>query len=866
MRLKAFTAISFTLAGVVVATAWPSGAQLPQSPAEMTATETTDSLPVKSESEILTDSAAAVYRHVQEVQYDGEVEGVLYPMVFDSNSLAVEALVKSDTPELKRRNRSIVADLNPTLMQGVLYYSTAGDQANTLKFARAMIDAQLMPEMSEVKFNRDLSVFPSIVYNAAYAATNAGDLKDAQKYLDLYLQTGTQHLRENVTLYMGQTCIQNGDYSKAFLVLNQGINEYPTNEKILMLAIQCCIDGGFEEHMGPLLEKAILLNPDDERLLFAQAGLLEKEHDWQQALNLYRKIEEIHPGTLQNNQGIARCLYNLGAQYYNESIMEHDDKISARSRRQSKAFFVSAVDALEKVLATTPADMRYLRSLAHTFAAIGEMANLEEINRRIIAYGGAPIKGTDMPAPMGRPGTDNSAQVKKEVEVPTYAQFAKPYIEDRIAQWAVQGEFEKLEDYEKRITGGGAEEYYNLMKSEAEKAYLDKYARKLLLSDLKRSDYDVENETYLITTPYGESIIKVPMKNNEAQAFKAGWEVAQIRAPKFIIRDDKVALAEITYVVNNRKYTWKASDANTYEVPDVYVNVNDVLASVVAKSGKGNASRRGSSNSTAKHIWVESDVDQDIVRTNRRAENVFALLVANENYNNAGSVFGALHDGYTMREYCEKTLGVPEENVVLVNNATRNMLIDELDRIGTRVRSRGSDAEVIFYYAGHGLPDDASKEAFMMPVDANPRNMATLLPMKDVYGKLGNMGAESVAVFIDACFSGTGRDGLAVNESRGVELKHQEVAPEGNMFVLSAASGQQTAMPYKEKGHGLFTYFLLKKLQESKGNATLQEISEYVKKNVNSTSINNKNIDKEQTPTVALSGNMTKEWTKKRLK
>lgn len=89
MRLKAFTAISFTLAGVVVATAWPSGAQLPQSPAEMTATETTDSLPVKSESEILTDSAAAVYRHVQEVQYDGEVEGVLYPMVFDSNSLAV---------------------------------------------------------------------------------------------------------------------------------------------------------------------------------------------------------------------------------------------------------------------------------------------------------------------------------------------------------------------------------------------------------------------------------------------------------------------------------------------------------------------------------------------------------------------------------------------------------------------------------------------------------------------------------------------------------------------------------------------------------------------------------------------------------
>jgi hypothetical protein len=57
------------------------------------------------------------------------------------------------------------------------------------------------------------------------------------------------------------------------------------------------------------------------------------------------------------------------------------------------------------------------------------------------------------------------------------------------------------------------------------------------------------------------------------------------------------------------------------------------------------------------------------------------------------------------------------------------------------------------------------------------------------------------------------------------------------MVVLSAAQGKETAYPYREKEHGMFTYFLLKKLQETKGNATLGEISNYVITNVEQKSI-----------------------------
>ena len=100
--------------------------------------------------------------------------------------------------------------------------------------------------------------------------------------------------------------------------------------------------------------------------------------------------------------------------------------------------------------------------------------------------------------------------------------------------------------------------------------------------------------------------------------------------------------------------------------------------------------------------------------------------------------------------------------------------------------------------------------------------------------------------------------------ARGVALKPKPMAPCGNMVVFSAASGEETAFPYEEKGHGMFTYFLLKKLQETKGNADLESISSYVIENVRrqSTVVNRKS----QTPVVTPSQSMTADWKKLKLR
>lgn len=56
----------------------------------------------------------------------------------------------------------------------------------------------------------------------------------------------------------------------------------------------------------------------------------------------------------------------------------------------------------------------------------------------------------------------------------------------------------------------------------------------------------------------------------------------------------------------------------------------------------------------------------------------------------------------------------------------------------------------------------------------------------------------------------------------------------------------------------MFTYFLLKKLQETKGNVTLQELGNYIREKVSQESIVLN--DKSQTPCVTASSSLDASW------
>ena len=232
------------------------------------------------------------------------------------------------------------------------------------------------------------------------------------------------------------------------------------------------------------------------------------------------------------------------------------------------------------------------------------------------------------------------------------------------------------------------------------------------------------------------------------------------------------------------------------------------------------------------HGVAPSDVDLDIPLCETVNGKAFAVIIANEDYQQEQDVPFAIHDGEVFKEYCMQLLGIPEENIHMVTNATLNNIRHEVDWLTATLEAYPGEARGVFYYSGHGIPDETSRNAYLLPVDGYGSNLASGFGLDALYAQLGSASAEQVTYFVDACFSGTTREGDMLAESRGVAVNSKAGVLYGNAVAFSAAQGNQTAYAYQEKSHGLFTYFLLKKLKETRGNLTAGELADYLQENV----------------------------------
>ncbi len=246
--------------------------------------------------------------------------------------------------------------------------------------------------------------------------------------------------------------------------------------------------------------------------------------------------------------------------------------------------------------------------------------------------------------------------------------------------------------------------------------------------------------------------------------------------------------------------------------------------------------------------------------TGRKSENTFALIIANEQYDMAVNVDNATNDGLAFKEYCLRTLGIPNDNIKYASNLSFGRMKKTVNDMLELVDMMDGKGNLIIYYAGHGIPDNKTKDAFLMPVDADGTDTEVCMSLTGLYSQINSKRLNQCVVFLDACFSGAQRGGDMIVAARGVRLKPKEAAPEGKTIVFSATSGDQAAFSHKEEKHGLFTYYLLKKFQESKGNVSLGELADYLTEKVGfeSRRINNS----PQTPTVMVAPGLTDKWKK----
>lgn len=256
---------------------------------------------------------------------------------------------------------------------------------------------------------------------------------------------------------------------------------------------------------------------------------------------------------------------------------------------------------------------------------------------------------------------------------------------------------------------------------------------------------------------------------------------------------------------------------------------------------------------------AQSDVDTRIAVNEHSDNNTFVLIISNENYKYEQSVPFSLNDGEVFKLYCERTIGIPAKNIKFVPDATFNDMRMQLMWLNDVMDAYQGDARAIVYYSGHGMPSDDGKHAYLLPIDGNSRIADSGYSTEKLFNQLGAMPSKGTIVLLDACFSGARRDGQMLATNRGVAIKVKNIPLSGNLVVFSAAQGDETAFPYQENEHGLFTYFLLSILQEKGGCIPLGELCDHVTKMVSRTSIVENN--KRQTPTVNFSPSSS-DWRK----
>ena len=288
------------------------------------------------------------------------------------------------------------------------------------------------------------------------------------------------------------------------------------------------------------------------------------------------------------------------------------------------------------------------------------------------------------------------------------------------------------------------------------------------------------------------------------------------------------------------------------------------LDQVLAKTQSISIASHENKNVVIEDVSLTADVDKNIPIAAIKNPNKIALIIGNEDYSSRQAGIGtevnvafAANDARVMKEYFTQTFGVEEQNVHHLVNATASEMKKKINLVCEIMKRMEGNAELYFYFAGHGYPDEVSKIPYLIPVDVSATNLSEGIDLYDMYRKFADASPKKATVFLDACFSGGGRD-AGLLAARALKIKPKQEPIVGNIVVLSATSDKQSALPYKAKQHGIFTYFLLKKLQESQGEIDYSNLFNAVAKNVSIESL--RINEKAQDPQILFGDQLLNEW------
>jgi hypothetical protein len=250
-----------------------------------------------------------------------------------------------------------------------------------------------------------------------------------------------------------------------------------------------------------------------------------------------------------------------------------------------------------------------------------------------------------------------------------------------------------------------------------------------------------------------------------------------------------------------------------------------------------------------------------IPATTTKRQDAVAIVIGIEEYQNIPSAPYAARDAEIMTRYFKEVLGI--ENVITEINEDVsgfffiNIFDTKTGKLNKMINKGQTD--VFVYYSGHGIPEKDGNDVYLFPSDGNLEMLDVQgYSLNKLYANLDAMGAKSVTVILDACFTGSSRASTTfmaenVSNTKGTIIKpriNQPWQTNPNFRVFASSRDDQTSLGFDESGTGLFTYYLAIGLQgdadlDKDGKITANELKTFVTDNVSETSVK---IRGQQTP------------------
>lgn len=842
--------------------------------------------------------ADSLYTQLTALKSEGTTDNELYRTVLECHD-SYMFIVDADTiaPERRFEHKMRLAEMFELLYDGGFYYYESGsyDKATEL-FERYFYlpNHDLYKDKAGNKENRFkyYKNYPGLMFFVSQVRMQQNNYPAVLKVLKQYLKVNgvnayqTDNHENLAYLYLAKASQKLGNDAdhRFYLLMGLANHKFPNDKDLLYEAVISAIRLGDKSQVESYLERFEAAGGAQADVLEFKGVLAEMKGEMFTSLNFFEQVARLK---VNDNDAIK----NWARANYNHVITEMQRGLTDERGNPAEHLYIyleKTVALLEQVNLSEKLEGAYIDCVIDSYVMLGQGDRAKTFADTY----GMPVVERNQKRFAVTNATIGSLPIEKLIETkdsipsqinidsnPSFFKFAGDYASERIMKWMEQGKYEKTIDYHKRISPSGVGKRNQLYAeiSNAKDEYIESYGSNVSdkYTGITLSDYDPDNETFLLLCKGDTLLLNVPLEENRAPIFEAEYNAGRVSLinPVFTVLGDEILLKNLTFscdsigesYVYDRDRMLKFNKRNIIfeDEIDIVEDLDDILANLTGVDTTGTITPIYTSVTTKTSlIDVDIPVIPDSVRVKNREnnENILVMIITNQMYKNMPSVRYAESDGRSFRNYCEKILGVPGKNIIERRNMTHTDMKLRLDEFIYKAERMGKNSRVILYYAGHGVPDHVSELPYLVPVDyaisANMEEYA--ISLNSIYEKLGALKNDRVEVYLDCCFSGQTRDAVNIVEDRGIVMDVTQGEPQGNVFVLSACQGEQVAYAHKDQNHGLFTYFLLEKLKETKGEITMGELYDYVRNEVNSYS--KLVIHNVQTPSFMTSETMSGKW------